>query len=285
MTKGPSVRALKVLALTAFLLAATVPGVAAVTPPQPDPGCAAGWSYKVSHSWWIEKGQPFPGRHIHVGGCVPSHRTLTGSSVTLSGIIELHNDPGTLGYIRASWESTVVVKATINRRCATNCVIPWSLTVPFGGRTGWHELRLTANIGTNVFGDRQYQSTRYPMCLGTCSGGYSTHRTGMAGWYHDNYQNAYLDEASALRLEAGPVTGSLIIRAKGDGHRTIVALDANSHAGDPGIVLGSTTSTSYQSYTIPAGLPTGWHRLFVRTERDFSDGMSAGQGEFWFYVP
>jgi hypothetical protein len=215
---------------------------------------------------------------------------VSGTSVVIDALITLHGNPGTVKWVRGCWNSSCADSA-YNRSsitCTSTCTVTRRLTIPVGGRNGWYELRLTANIDPNAFQDRQFQSTRYPVGLGSAGtqptsgeGG----RTGMAGWYHDHYQNVYVDEATAKRLEAGPITLPFTFKAKGDRAKTIVAIDPDSHAGDPGLLLGTTTSTSFQSYTIPAGsLAPGWHALFIRTEEAFSDGVSAGQGEFWFRV-
>ena len=284
------------LRIVLFSIAALLFGLAApanaatVTPRSAPPAtCAAGWSYQVSHSWWTELGEAFPGRHIHLGGCVPSHVRLTGSSVPLKLKLELHNRPGFVKWVRACWEGDCVVYNRTGWSCSVaDCDFTVNLSVPFGGRTGWYELRLSANIEPNAFGDRQFESTRYPVGLNTSAaqptsgeGG----RTGWAGWYHGAYQNVYVDEASAKKLEsAAGITLPFTFKLKGDKPKTTVAINANSHAGIAGLVLGTTTSTSFQPYTIPSGLAPGWYQLFGRTEQSFSDGVSAGQGELWFRV-
>ena len=275
-------RALLVILL---LISAVHAQVALAGPARPDPGCAPGWTRVVSHSWWQEKGEPPPGRHIHLGTCFPLHQALTGSSLTLDITVELHNDPGLIKWIRGAIGSDVVAGPyMVNWRCATICTKTFRMTIPFGGYTGWREFRLSANSSSNVFGDRQYQTTRWPARIGSSTSG--TPRSGSGGWYHGAYQNAYIDEACARRLEQGPIPSSgLACRAKGDRNRLIVAVDADSHASDPGIELVRTTSRDWRAFTIPGDLPSGFHRLYVRTEHDFSDGMSAGQHEVWFQVP
>lgn len=251
-----------------------------------DPGCAAGEVRVVSHSWWQQKGEAFPGRHIHMATCFPRHAVLSGT-LHLDLDITLHNQPGTITKLRIqAWpQLDPAWQKTVSMSCPTSeCVFHVPADINLGSATGWTEFRLTANISSNVFGQRQYESTRFPACLRTCSGGYASHRDGAAGWYLGSYQNAYVSSSFVDKVQAGPITPGTTFQAKGDRNRMIVAIDANSHANDSGIVLGTTTSHDWKTYTIP-NLPSGWHRLYVRTEQDFSTGMSAGQYELWFYVP
>lgn len=239
-----------------------------------------------SHSWWIQKGEPAPGRHIHVSTCFPRHAVL-GGSLHLDIAIALHNQPGTVTLVRVqAWpQLDPAWQKTVSLSCPTaNCDFVVPADINLGSATGWSEFRVTANIKSNVFGQRQYQTTRWPACLRTCSGGYGTHRTGAGGWYLGSYQNAYIDDASMDAIQRGPING-LTFRAKGDRSRVTVAVDAHSHDHDPGIVLGTTTSHDWKSYTIPKGLASGPHKLFIRTEQDFSTGTSAGQFVVGFTVP
>lgn len=270
------------LAAVLLLLALVLPSRVAAAPhqPVPVPSCA-GYpeprAWLEAHDWWTQTGEASPGRHIHVETCFPLHQTI-GRSLHLDLTIRLHEQPGTITLLRVqAWPSyDPAWSKTVKLVCVTdNCVFEVPADIPLAGATGTFEFRVTANIGTNVFGKRQYQSTRWDACVVTCTGGYSTHRTGAAGWYPDtDYTNVYISDAAADRLAyGGPLTKPYSFTAKGDG-KLIASVDANSHAGDPGIVL----TPSSGIYTIdPALLAPGTHKLFLRAEEQGADGVNAGQ--------
>lgn len=284
-------RLLGPLAALALIFAAQLP-IAEVTPlapvavvqaaqhaPVAVPSCA-GYpeprAWLEAHDWWTQTGEASPGRHIHVETCFPLHQTI-GRSLHLDLTIREHTQPGTINQVRIqAWPSyDPAWSKTVSLACATdNCVFQVPADVPLTGATGTFEFRVTANIASNAFGKRQYQSTRWDACVVTCSGGYSTHRTGAAGWYLDtDYTNVYINDSAADRLAyGGPLTSPLTFTAKGDG-KLIASIDANSHAGDPGIILPGNGT-----YTIdPALLAPGTHKLFLRAEEQGADGVNAGQ--------
>lgn len=272
--------------------ATTTPGLrgeapaAAARPAVSVPDCTGYPEHRVwleTHSWWIEKGEAFPGRHIHLGTCFPLGQLITGPTLGLDVYVLSHNQPGTITYVRASRESVVVLKVPVNWPCAVaTCEFPvLHMNVPLASETGNIEIRLTANIDHNAFNHRQYNTTRWRIYHSSTSGGY-VKRSGAAGWY-DGYENAYLEDAFALRLAASCVSGVQTFTAKGDsGDKVIVAVDPNSHAGDPGLVLTPSGGT----YTLDTSqLEPGWHKLFVRDEHTFTSagsahGIGMGAGQF-----
>ena len=71
--------------LTAVMVGAFVAGLlgfaakGAQLPAQSVPSCAGYPEHRVwvvSHSWWIQNGDSWPGRHIHFGGCFPVHQVI-----------------------------------------------------------------------------------------------------------------------------------------------------------------------------------------------------------------
>lgn len=283
------------LVVGAFIAGLLGFAVKGAIPAQNVPNCA-GYPeprvWVVSHSWWIQTGDPWPGRHIHFGGCFPVHQTI-GRTLHLDLRLDLHNAPGTVTLLRIqawpsydpAWQKTVSISSCPED---TGCIVPVDLAL--NGATGTFEFRLTANIGKNAFGVRQYMSTRFDACVVTCSGGYSTHRTGAAGWYFD-YQNVYIDDGAFDRLTSRPVSGTITVPFRCLDERCQASIDQRSHVSDPGLILfggpGIADMGSGGSHTITIDttkLADGGHRLFLRDEHKIATGIAAGQLEVGFTV-
>lgn len=288
--------AVAVLASVGLAVALFGPAVqAAQLPAQNVPSCAGYPEHRVwvvSHSWWLQNGDTWPGRHIHFGGCFPVHQVI-GRSLHLDLRLDLHAAPGTVTLLRIqawpaydpAWQKSVSISSCPED---TGCLVP--VDVPLNGATGTFEFRITANIPTNAFGVRQYQSTRFDACVVTCAGGYSEHRTGAAGWYFD-YQNVYVDDAAFDKLTAGPVSGTISIPFRCLDERCQASIDQRSHVGEPGLILfggpGIADMGAGGSHTITIDtrlLADGGHRLFLRDEHKIASGISAGQLEVGFTV-
>jgi hypothetical protein len=233
---------LSVVAVAAFMAGLLGSSARAVQlPAQSVPSCAGYPEHRVwavSHSWWRQNGDPWPGRHIHFGGCFPVHQII-GRTLHLDLRLDLHNAPGTVTLLRIqawpsydpAWSKSVSISSCPED---TGCLIPVDLNL--NGPTGTFEFRLTANIPSNAFGVRQYESTRFDACVVTCVGGYTTHRTGAAGWYFD-YQNVYIDDTAFDALTAGPVKGTITVPFRCLDERCQASIDQRSHVNDPGLIL------------------------------------------------
>lgn len=291
------------LAALAILLTAAPPAMAAAPlPALTVPDCSVYAEPRVwleNHSWWIQKGEARPGRHIHWEGCFPLNpggtlaSPIVGRSMHLDATIRLHNRPGQIKWLRIqgwaaydpAWQRSAS-QLGYGPCNADDCVYHSGIDVPWNGPTGMYEVRLTANLDPNVFNTRQFNTARFDVCVLTCSGGYSTRRTGAAGWYNGAYQNVYLSNADVARLAYGaPLTAPYVVHGIKCDHKCFAAIDENSHAGDPGIPL----TISGGNVTIdPALLEPGYHKLFLRDEQTFTSGthqgVSAGQYVMAFRV-
>lgn len=297
---GRARAALLILAIAGATVAGFLvpgPAVLAAEPPHPPvavPDCPAGWTWLEDHSWWVEKGEAYPGRHIHTELCFPLYRTFN-RTLHLDLTIRLHGQPGPIDFVRIqAWPSYDPAWQRSASQlglgpCNTNdCVYHVPVDLNLSGPTGTFEFRFTTNIRTNAFKVRQFNTSRWDACNVTCSGGYSTKRFGAASWYDRgvDYTNVYTDDGAATDkglahiLSSGPITSPFTFTLKGEGVEYAEG-DANSHAGDHGVILPRSGNT----FTLdPALFAPGTHKLYLRSEEQTSIGLNAGQAVIDFTV-
>lgn len=142
------------------------------------PDCTAPSIPLEVHSWWLQPGEPHA-RHLHLAACAPNSRDTTGGLVSLSTREPLHvkvtsfNNPGTVSWVRWSWESDIKQRITMNKPCqsAPNQLQECSWWVDFtldpflASRGGLRELRLSPNITTNDLGERQFGTLNFQIYL------------------------------------------------------------------------------------------------------------------------
>ena len=198
-----------------------------------------------SQSWWTEVGEPFPGRHIHTGACIPWMQPV-------DGVVQyhvrnlLHEAPGTESYFRLQiWKNggDPTLQTPMTRSCASRDCAYWdSFTVDYAPLLpGRWEHRFTHNVPINAYQARQFTTTRWHICIRTCAGGTTeayTKAVGAAGWYQGlDYANAFLDPDDYIRLRDGVTQGLHSIKVKFDQGAGSVTVDPDAHNGNPGIVM------------------------------------------------
>jgi hypothetical protein len=271
---------------------APVVALVAPHPPVAVPDCAPGWTWLEDHTWWIEPGEAYPGRHIHAEFCFPLYRTFD-RTLHLDLTIRLHGRPGPIDFVRVqawpaydpAWlrSASQLGLAACN---ADDCVYHVPVDMNLTGATGTFEFRVTVNIRSNAFGVRMFNTSRFDACNVTCSGGYDTKRFGAAGWYARgiDYTNVYTNDNAtsgiAHTLATGPISSPLTFTLRGEGTQ-YAEVDADSHHGDHGVVLARSGNT----FTLdPAALAPGRHKLYLRSEETTSVGLNAGQAVIGFRV-
>ncbi len=251
-----------------------------------------------SQSWWTQTGEAFPGRHIHTGACVPWLQPV-------DGVVQyhvrnlLHNIPGTVAWFRLQVNGNgpdPTLQIPLSRSCDTADCTAWdSFTVDYTNMLpGRWEHRFTHNIYLNAFGQRQFTTTRWHICIRTCTGGGSdayTRSSGAAGWYEGLlYANAYLDPDDYIRLRDGVPQGQETIKVKFDQGAGSISVDPDAHHGNPGIVqcripdklpIGGLspvpTGTNWFQATLDTStLSPGIHKLALRGSNSDARGVQEG---------
>lgn len=251
-----------------------------------------------SQSWWTQTGEAFPGRHIHTGACVPWLQPV-------DGVVQYHvrnmlvDAPGAITWFRLQIPGNgpdPTLMLPLSRTCSTSVCTAWdSFTVDYTNLLpGRWEHRFTHNIQLNAFGQRQFTTTRWHICVRTCVGGGPdayTRAVGAAGWYQDlEYANAYLDPDDYSRLRDGIAQGTQAIKVRFPEGAGSVAVDPDAHNGNPGIVLRRvsdnapiggfspvpTGTTWFQATLDTTNLSPGVHKLALRGSNADARGVQEG---------
>jgi hypothetical protein len=193
---------------------------------------------------------------------------------TIHGTIVLHNYTGHLDWFRVSDGSNVKQKINVSLGPCTDCTLPFSFTVDFSSwSVGRHELRWSSNDNDALPGKRQYTTSRYQVCIVSCSpnvGGRAANFLGGGGWYEGNdYVIALL---TSPRSTVAP-GGTISLRSQYSRSKALcVYLNPNFHAGSSGTTLGCWgAGTSTRTLTLPSSLGTGDNVVIVS-----HDGKEAG---------
>lgn len=267
----------------------------------PNPECAAYPELREpleSQAWWIENGDAFPGRHIHLSTCFPLLERVAGV-VHFDVTVHAHNQPGPITSLRiqifgnGSSSAYTTTKAVSLSCASSDCT--WTIPIDVDTRRvaydGRWEFRFTANVkdtpdpGT----DRMYQTTRWHAILANGkpvkNAGESIDRTpGAGGWYQGaEYSNLFPRNAPMMAFLVGPQSGVVALPLKCDKDRLFVTADPAMHASPPnlGVIFFDGPATrSYQTVSVDTTrLTNGRHRLFMGCVDVFSG--SNGAGEAW----
>lgn len=241
-----------------------------------------------SQAWWDKAGIVIPtrvGQHIHVDTKIPTF-AVTASTLVLPVTINQHNGTGPITWVRACRESSNCQTWSVNIGPCADCSTYVTLPINIGAwPAGKQELRLTANVASNDEGNRQFQSTGWPIQHGSST---SCPRCSVfwtaRSWYTDRgYQNAELESDPAqlgpgkvFKYYGHPGTDTIVLPTK----RTFVTLDPHMHIGDPGRVLVDVSGSARGSYTMPS-LTSGQHVLAIGA----GDGNNMVFETFTFQVP
>ncbi len=226
-----------------------------------------------SQSWWTQAGEVFPGRHIHTGACIPWLQPI-------DGVVQyhvrnlLHGMPGTVTKFRLQvWNNGPDPALTIPlaRSCSSHDCTFWdSFTVDYAWRAaGRWEQRFTHDITVNAFGVRQFTTTRWHVCVRTCTGGGTeayTRAAGAASWYQGlDYANAYLDPDDYARIRAGLPPGQHRIKIKFDPGSGSLTVDPDAHNGNAGIVQRRASDGLVLGGLLPVSTGTAWFEAILDT--------------------
>jgi hypothetical protein len=251
-----------------------------------------------SQGWWMDPGEPFPGRHVHVSTCFPwaglSPQPVLTGTVTFHVRVQLHAQPA--GHVLTGLRSQIADDAGQHLASAlqpdvscnnTDCtywfIVNFDTTV--GTYDGIQELRFLTEVdqGTteqfattgwqakleNNKPDNDYRATLY--------------YTEARGWYTGHgYANARLK--STIPLPSSPVPTNFVTSwslAKGSGGLTITksecAIDPDYHAGNNGTIVLSTNSQYVGDVTVDtSALAPGTHRLVCRAEANSATSSPPG---------
>lgn len=265
----------------AQLLAVLVLVLLAVTPTTAAPATLD----VESQGWWNTNGMSIPnavGQHVHMRTNLP-----TGSvdgTLKLPITVTLHNQTGAVTWVRACRESSYCQTFKMSLGPCADCSLSTTIPINVGAwPSGKQELRLTANIASNDEGNRQFQSTGWPLQI---RNGTSCDRCAVfwtaRGWYEGRgYQNAEVESdpfairpGASVKVYMHPGSGGLATKFSG------AYIDPDFHHGSKGIVLREVAGSFRGSVSIPA-LASGTHRLVVVA----SDGKNVGVLAVGFVVP
>src|SRR5215208_2451777 len=146
-----------------------------------------------SQGWWRQNNanEPEFGRHIHLSTAFPLNQVVSGV-VNLPITVQLHEQPGTVKFVRVQLFDAYTKTVPVNFSCAVadctfNVNVPVDTTQVEDGLWEW---RLTANINARdaAFGQRFFQTTRWDAF--TANGNPPSRQPanmsrspGAAGWY------------------------------------------------------------------------------------------------------
>ena len=252
-----------------------------------------------SQAWWNDNGIVVPssvGHHIHMQATLPTG--IVNGIIQVPIKITAHDQIGPITWIRAaqqstekpirfagqtSWSTTQLKLPTPLGPCA-DCSFSAILEMDISKwSTGVQELRLTANISNNTEGNRQFQSTGWPLNVRstTCSTRCNVFWEAR-GWYTDReYQNARITtlpwnikSGGSVNVKLGPGSGGLTTKFSG------IYIDPDFHHGSTGIWSKTWNAAFTGSITLPT-LSSGTHKLVALA----SDGKNAGVMVVFFTVP
>jgi hypothetical protein len=252
-----------------------------------------------SQAWWDKDGVSIPtkvGHHIHLQATLPTG--IVNGIIRVPIKITLHNQIGAVTWIRAAqqstekpirwlgqttWSTTQLKLTTPLGPCA-DCSLSATIEMDISKwSTGVQELRLTANIPNNSEGNRQFQSTGWPLNVRstTCSTRCNVFWEAR-GWYTDrNYQNARvttlpwnIESGGSISVRLGPGSSGLATTFSG------VYIDPDFHHGSTGIWSKTWKGPFTGSMTLPP-LSSGTHKLVTLA----SDGKNVGVLAETFIVP
>lgn len=252
-----------------------------------------------SQAWWDADGLSIPtevGHHIHMQATLPTG--VVNGIIQVPIKITLHDQIGAVTWIRAAqqstekpirfvgqttWSTTQLKLPTPLGPCA-DCSLSTTIEMDISKwSTGVQELRLTANISKNSEGNRQFQSTGWPLNVRstTCSTRCNIFWEAR-GWYTEReYQNARvttlpwnIKSGGSVNIKLGPGSGGLATVFSG------IYISPDFHHGSTGIWSKTWNGPFSGTVTLPT-LSSGTYKLVTLA----SDGKNAGVLAETFIVP
>lgn len=155
--------------------------------------------------------------------------------------------------------------------CA-DCSVTFSMTVDYSTwSAGRWEHRWSANIASNSVGQRQFNTSRSQVCVGSCTNrsGRATPYNGGGSWYLDHYATV-LDLSPDTAHRPG---GSIVVRAAQNATAACAFLGSNFHADDAGTRLGCWTGQSNRTIAIPGAAAPGDKLVLYASEANGNAGL------------
>lgn len=226
--------------------------------------------------------------HVHLGMCFPRVGTPITGTVHLDFKVQLHNNPGTLQFVRihlldGNGVNHQVVKVAVNQTAAQHCPttpdqctwwIPVDLPTTVSGTDGYQNIRAAAIVmHPEHGGTKRFAGAAWPMLLANgkpVKNSISPTRIAGSSWYTGaKYEEAELD-SPLPEVISGTWTPTVRIDKGAGGinvNSSFASLDPAFHATPsyPGIVLLDRTGPYKGTLSIDTTqLANGEHKLFLR---------------------
>jgi hypothetical protein len=266
-------------------------------------GYAEARVFTEAQAWWTTTpgaaGTSFG--HLHVGACMPYKQPVSGV-VTINVRIIMHDNPGEFLYLNPVLK-TDTQELSLEKNfslqgltCPDATCEAWA-TVSIDTRQsdfdGFQEIRIRSYVD-EPDGNRMHASVNTLVDLRNGRPHNPIDRRAYQrgkGWYSGS---GYCEADILTDLPVAPVlvwtpTVQAVHHGAADDlavSRYRVTLDADAHAGIPGVVLASGTGQLSPTTVTLAGLGSGMHRLAVRADCDDPRGSTnSGILLVWFEVP
>jgi hypothetical protein len=277
---------LSIGALIAAMLA--VPGPASAAP---DPNTCTGYPeprvFLEAQDWWMPPGTEDFG-HVHLGVCFPRVGERVAGTVHFDFVVQLHENPGTLQYVRihlldGNGGNHQIARVNVGESAADHCpaspdqciwTIPVDLDTTEANTDGYLNFRGAAIVThPGDGGTKQFAGAAWPLYVdngGPTDDSISPTRIAGSNWY----QGANYEEAELLSPLPETVSGTWTPTVNMDAGAggidvasSFVSLDPAFHAMPPdeGTVLLDQAGPYKGPVTIDTtDLSNGPHKLFIR---------------------
>lgn len=252
--------------------------------------CPSGYVNFEARGWWTPKGLSFDAyRGVDAEICWPRAGFLHSGTTTFLLHIQLRKLHAPITFIRIGFGPD----GRVNGFFQNVHLVPdaagygeWYVSAPTTANThaGWNEYRLTANVGSDEDGQRQYQSTGLQAWTTSSSSSYrSLPWWETRGWYpatgYVNARHAWIPPELSQ-----PVSGNLVVPLNcADGGNGFGYIDANTHA-EP-MVFPHTYAPSGGHFTVnTTALSNGVHKLQTRCDLAAGSGTSSAVTQYLINV-
>lgn len=228
---------------------------------------------------------PNTGQHIHA--TIADHPVdgfpISKAPRTYRITVAAHNQTGPVTWFRLCTSASCPDALRINfdgksgrpaklGPCA-DCSVTFNMTVDYSTwSTGRWEHRWSANVASNNDGERQFNTSRSQVCVGSCSpnrSGRATPFNGGGSWYLDHYATV-LDLSPDTAHKPG---GSIIARATQNATAACAFLNSEFHSNSSGTRLGCWTGQSSRTILIPATAVPGDRLVLYASEANGNAGL------------
>jgi hypothetical protein len=217
-------------------------------------------------------------QHIHATDTLTQFQRISGTTQFQVTVL-LHNSTAHINWVRWGCESSVKQYVPVNWQgtgAHEERFGPVTLSISPSQCPGlYREIRVTANADRiPLTNNRAFTTTRTCLQMGTsgtnyCGGPTQAGRCGGGAWYEaTEYSIARVDCRDVATMQSRPLRpGVDTIRVDAQAGSVFAHIDPGFHAFNPGIAVVSNGGTSWRTFTVPAGLAPGPHKLVVRDRR------------------